>query len=160
MQSMPPLRPELRDHAEEGLRLCRQGDWNKGLPVLASVLENRWPGEEAPGIIYGYLGYGVARFQGKVRDGLRLCRHAVKEEFYEADNHYNLARVHMLDNDRKSAVASIERGLRLNPEHPGLLDFKREVGIRRNPVLGFLDRNHPLNVLLGRIRHGVSNARS
>ena len=64
---MATMRPELREHAEEGIRLCRTGDWTRGLPVLANVLESRWPGEEAPGVIYAFLGYGVARYQKKVR---------------------------------------------------------------------------------------------
>ncbi len=150
---MVRLRPELLDLAEEGLGLCRQGDWKKGLPILASVLENRWPGEDAPGVLYSFLGYGVARFQKQVREGIKLCEHAIKLEFYEADNHFNMARVLVLDGDRKAAYASIERGLKLHPGHPGLIELQHEIGERKRPVLHFLDRDHPLNVLLGRLRH-------
>ena len=31
-----------------------------------------------PGIVYSYLGFGVARYQSKVHDGVRLCEHAIK----------------------------------------------------------------------------------
>jgi tetratricopeptide (TPR) repeat protein len=156
---MATLRPELRENADEGIRLCRNGDWNKGLPVLASVLESRWPGEEAPGVIYAYLGYGVARYQNKLRDGLKLCEHAVKQQFYEAENHFHLARVQMLAGDRKAALAALDVGLKLDPDHPGLVALKKEFGVRRRPIVGFLDRDHPLNVLLGRLRHTWSDGK-
>jgi len=151
--SMAKLRPELLAQAEEGLRLCRQGDWSKGMPILATVLENRWPGEETPGVIYSYLGYGVARYQNRVREGLKLCEHGVKQQYYEAENHFNLARVQQLGGDRKTTLATVERGLKLDPDHKGLLALKKELGVRRAPVFKFLRRDNPINVLLGRLRH-------
>ena len=35
---MAKLNPELQTFADDGLRLCRAGEWNKGLSVLASVI--------------------------------------------------------------------------------------------------------------------------
>lgn len=154
---MPPLTEELSGYVDDGLRLCRAGEWRKGLPVLAAVVEQRGPGQEVPGIVYSYLGYGAAKFQSKVRDGVRLCEHAIKLQFYEAENHFNLARVQQLAGERMAAVSAIERGLKLDPDHEGLLALKREVGVRQAPVLGFLGRKNPLNVFLGRLRHALSD---
>jgi len=150
---MPPLSEELQGYVEDGLRLCRHGDWRRGLPILNTVIEQRGPGQDVPGIVYSYLGFGVARYQSKVHDGIRLCEHAIKLQFYEADNHWNLARIRHLAGDRLSAVRAIERGLKLDPVHEGLLELRKEVGVRRPPVIGFLRRRHPVNVLLGRVRH-------
>jgi len=154
--SMAGAENQIHGYVEEGVRLCREGEWKKALPVLASAIENRGPGEQVPGIAYSYLGYGVARFQGKQREGLKLCEHALKVQYYESDNHWNLTRIHVLMANRRLAVQALERGLKLDPDHAGLLEVKKEIGMRKRPVLGFLDRGHPVNIVLGRIRHGFS----
>jgi len=150
------LSEELQRYADEGLRLCREGDWRKGMPVLASVIEQKGPYDKIPGVVYSYLGFGVAKYNSKITEGLRLCEHAVKIQFYEADNHWNLARVNVLAKQRRNAVQAINAGLKLDDDHQGLLDLKQEIGMRRNPVLGFLGRDNPLNVFLGRIRHAIA----
>lgn len=153
---MVGLSQELQGYVDDGLRLCREGEWRKGLPVLAAVIEQRGPYDKVPGIVYAYLGYGVAKFQNKTTEGLRLCEHAVKIQFYEADNHWNLARVSVIAGHRRNAVQAINAGLKLDPDHDGLLALKQEIGLRREPVLGFLDRDNPVNVFLGRIRHSFA----
>ncbi|MCM2269438.1 MAG: hypothetical protein NDJ75_05010 [Thermoanaerobaculia bacterium] len=153
---MVGLSEEMQGYVRDGLRLCREGEWRKGLPVLAGVIEQRGPYDKVPGIVYSYLGYGVAKFQNKTTEGLRLCEHAIKIEFYEADNHWNLARVSVLAGHRRNAVNAINGGLRLDPDHDGLLKLKQEIGLRRQPILGFLGRDNFLNVLLGRIRHAIA----
>ena len=143
---------------EDGLRLCRAGDWKRGLPALAAAVENRGPGDRTPGLVYSFLGYGTARYQNRMRDGLKLCEHAIKLQYYEADNHWNLARVQMMMKERRQAVTTIDRGLKLDPDHKGLLELRKDLGRRRRPVLRFLDRKNPINVLLGRLRHSRGSA--
>lgn len=150
------LSEELAGYAEDGLRLCREGEWRKGMPVLAAVIEQKGPFDKVPGLVYSYLGYGVAKLNGKTNEGLRLCEHAVKIQFYEADNHWNLARVSVLAKHRRNAVQAINAGLKLDADHEGLLALKKEVGMRRSPVLTFLGRDNPVNVVLGRIRHSIA----
>lgn len=152
---MAKLRPELQGYADDGLKLCRAGDWNKGLSVLAAVLDQRNAQDDVPGVVYSFLGYGVARFQGKLREGIKLCEHALKLQFYDADNHWNLARIQALAGERLNAHATIEKGLKLDSHHEGLLALQKDLGVRRRPVLGFLDRNNPINVFLGRMRHNM-----
>jgi len=157
--SMAPGESGISNVVEDGLRLCRSGDWKRGLPVLAAAVEHRGPGDRTPGLVYSYLGYGTARFQNRGRDGLKLCEHAIKIQYYEADNHWNLARVQVLLGERRLAVATLEHGLKLDPEHEGLLGLKKEIGSRRRPVLGFLGRDNPLNVFFGRLRHSLGNSK-
>jgi hypothetical protein len=143
--------------AEEGVALCRAGEWDKGMQLLARAVEAKGVGDELPGTSYSFLGFAVARFQRKIRDGLKLCEHAVKVQFYEPDNHWNLARVHLLAGSRKLAVESIARGLKLDPQHAGLRGLRKEIGVRRRPVLRFLGRDNFINRLLGRIRHDLAD---
>lgn len=139
--------------AEEGVALCRRSEWDKGIQLLGKAVGAKGMGEDLPGVAYSYLGVGVARLQKQLREGLKLCEHAVRIQFYEPDNHMNLAKVLLLTNNRRGAVESIARGLKLDPQHAGLRGLRQEIGVRKRPVLKFLGRNNPINRLLGRIRH-------
>ncbi len=143
--------------AEEGVALCRAGQWDKGMQLLGQLVAAKGVSDELPGLAYSFLGFSVARLQKKVREGQRLCEHAVKIQFYEPDNHLNLARVHLLAGNRKAAVEAIARGLKLDPHHTGLRGLRQEIGVRKRPVVRFLNRNNLVNRLLGKIRHDLKN---
>ncbi|HET9228741.1 MAG TPA: hypothetical protein VFR31_18825, partial [Thermoanaerobaculia bacterium] len=89
---MKAVRREISYTLGRALALCREGNWNEGLVYLGQLAESGEPGSAMPGLFYSYLGYGIARCQGKVQEGLKLCEHSVKVEFYEPDNYLNLAR--------------------------------------------------------------------
>jgi hypothetical protein len=139
--------------AQRGVDLCRRGEWQRGLELLARVADRKEAGAELPGTFYSYLGYGIARYERRVREGLALCEHGVKREFYQPENYYNLARTYLLANQRRKAIETVIAGRQVDRRHPGLARLHRELGIRRPPVLGFLSRDHFLNRLLGRMRH-------
>lgn len=137
-----------------GIECCRRGDWNEGLRYLGKLAED---GESSnlPGVFYSYLGYGIALCQKRVDEGLKLCQHSIKVQFYEVENYVNLARTCLLARDRRKAVRAVLGGLKVDPHSPELLALYRELGIRSQPVLPFLERQNPLNQLLGRIRHAL-----
>lgn len=155
---MKTVRPEISAVLHRGLECCRRDDWNEGLLYLGQLAEadrSDRGSMELPGLFYSYLGYGIARCQGKVKEGLKLCQHAIKVEFYEAENYVNLARTCLLAKDRSGAVRAVREGLKVDRQSLELQALYRELGIRREPVLGFLSRTHPLNMLLGRIRSAL-----
>lgn len=119
---------------------------------LGRVAESGEPGSALPGLFYSYLGYGIARCQGKLLEGLKLCEHAIKVEFYESENYFNLARTCLLAKDRAGAVRAVKGGLKIDPQNLDLLALYRDLGIRQDPVIAFLSRRNPFNMLLGRIR--------
>lgn len=136
-----------------GIECCRRGDWNEGLRYLRKIAEGEEAGSQLPGLFYSYLGYGIALCQQRVPEGLKLCQHSVKVEFYQAENYLNLARTCLLAKDRGGAVRAVRGGLKIDPHHEALLALYQELGIRSEPVLPFLDRRNPLNQILGQIRH-------
>ncbi|MEA2601137.1 MAG: hypothetical protein QOF89_2129 [Acidobacteriota bacterium] len=146
---------ELLTKLRQGIDCCRRGDWNEGLRYLGQIAERGDTGTGLPGVFYSYLGYGIALREQRVREGLKLCRHSVKVEFYEADNYLNLARTCLLARDRSGAVRAVRDGLRIDPHHPGLLAVRTELGVRGQPMLPFLGRSHLVNRILGRLRHAL-----
>lgn len=149
---MKAVRREISDTLGRALAYCRQGDWDNGLMYLGRVAESGQPGSALPGLFYSYLGYGIARCQGKILEGIKLCEHAIKVEFYESENYFNLARTCLLAKDRAGAVRAVQGGLKIDPQNLDLLALYRDLGIRQGPVLRFLSRRNPFNLLLGRIR--------
>lgn len=88
---------------------------------------------------------------GRAKEGVDLCREAVTAESYNADLYLNLGRVLLGAGRRREGFEILQRGLRLEPEHHGLRRVLQHMGRRKRPVLPFLSRSNPLNVLLGRM---------
>lgn len=149
---MKAVRREISYTLGRALALCREGNWNEGLFYLGQLAASGEPGSALPGLFYSYLGYGIARCQGKVKEGLKLCEHSVKVEFYESDNYLNLARTCLLARDKAKAIRAVRRGLKVDPQNLELLALYRDLGIRQEPVIAFLSRRNQFNMLLGRIR--------
>ncbi len=156
MPDPPPIDPKVlepRQAVWQGIDLCRTGDWEGGLAVLRHLARQEKAEFDRPGRFFSYLGYGVARFESRYKEGVALCRHAIKIEPQEPENHLNLARIYLLRRNRRGAYKALKKGLALNPHHQQLLEFYEEFGRRRPAVLPFLPRGHRLNRILGRIRY-------
>lgn len=93
---------------------------------------------------------------GRVRDGVVACLEAIRGAFYIPDLYCALGVLLLRAGDRAKAHAAFQRGLRLDPHHAGIKARLREMGERRIPVLGFLDRTNPANRVLGRMRAQLS----
>lgn len=140
---------------EKGIALCRAGRWKEGLVCLAQVAEADRERLQLGSLFYSYLGYGIARYQRRYWDGLSLCEHAVRMEFFQPENHLNLARTYLLRRNRRKAVEALHNGLRLDGTHGGLRRLQRDLGYRSRPVISFLSREHPINRWFGWLRHRV-----
>ena len=138
---------------DEGLRLCRAEEWQVGLGILWKIARKQERNQDLPPIYYSYAGYGAARFDGNIKEGISLCRHAIRLDRREPDNYLNLARVEMLRRNRRNAIKALRKGLKLKPGHPRLVAFETEIGSRRPPVIPFLSRDSRLNIWLGKRRH-------
>lgn len=143
---------DFEEVVRRGIECCRRDDWDRGLYYLGQVAQADHRSTALPGLFYSYLGYGIARCQRRVQEGLKLCRHSIKVQFYETENYLNLARTCLLANERTEAIYAVLDGLKVDPQSLELQALHRELGIRRRPVLGFLSRRNPLNLLLGRVR--------
>lgn len=149
-------RVDFQAEAEEGIALCRRGDWEEGLPRLRRVVRAEETGllvGSPPSLFYSYFGLGIARYERKIREGKRMCEKAAAQAFFQPEAYLNLALVSMLDSDRRQAVAALKKGLAIDPDHSRLQRLARRLGVRRDPVIPFLSRDNILNRILGRWRH-------
>ncbi len=149
----------LNKMAQRGIDLCRQGSWQEGVRVLGRVAESNLEGVELPSRFFSYLGYGIARVENRVKEGLSLCQHAIKKEFYQPDNYANLARTYQLAGRRLGALRALRRGLSVAPQDRSLHLIRRQMGIRRGSLIPLVPRSHPINRFLGRLRHTLFKPR-
>ena len=149
----PLLQEEAGEVAWRGIEACRQGNWEEGLYWLSLAVEAEPQTADLPGLLFSYLGYGMARYQGQEVQGLKLCRIGANVDMHVAESYYFLAKTHLLLGDKRSALEVIERGLQVDAAHPGLEELVLSLGRRRPPVLPFLSRRHGLNRWLGKLRH-------
>jgi len=141
-----------------GVRACRAGDWWEGHDALTRLAQQEERYRKLPGLFYSYLGQAMARCEGRRREGLDLCLHAVEIEPFQPENYVNLAEVYVMLRNKRGALRAVDRGLRVDPSHQGLLRVARSLGDRRRPPIPFLSRSNPLNRNLGlmssRLRYG------
>ena len=112
---------------------------------------------QLPSLALSYYWLCLAMHKGKVKEGADFCQLAIDKEFYNGEHYLILARVWLIGRSRRRAVEALERGLALEPHNPALQKLAGELGRRRKPVIPFLSRNNPVNVALGRMRHGKAN---
>ncbi|MEM1202294.1 MAG: hypothetical protein AAGN66_03595 [Acidobacteriota bacterium] len=152
-----PKGADPADIAWRGIEHCREGDWKEGLYWLSLAAGVKDEGVDMPALFYAYLGYGIARHQGKKREGLKLCQKALDLEFYQPESYVFLAKTYLLSGDRRAAHETVVRGLQVDSGNSALLELNQELGHRKTPVLKFLPRRHFLNRILGRLRHSLSS---
>ena len=94
--------------------------------------------------------------------GEQMCRMAFQVAGRERDPmlYVNLGRVLLERGERMKARAQFMKAYkRDNTNAPAALELSR-MGVRKRPPLSFLDRNHPLNKYLGKLRHRLKEKRS
>lgn len=104
------------------------------------------------GLVGSWYGFLLGTVGRRGADGLAICRSAAANNFWEPRAYELLAKLELANGMRAEALETAERGLAVAPEDKDLLLFRRSLGVRKSPPFPFLDRRHPLNRWLGRMR--------
>lgn len=99
-----------------------------------------------------FLGLALSMINGRSEEAVKLCRQAVKREFYDADLLCNMGIVYLRNRQRGPAFDAFERGLKLKPDHYRIRAALERHEKRGQPMFASLPRNHALNRLAGRLR--------
>lgn len=136
---------------DRGIAEAGAGNWQAA--VRSFALASRVLDRETPAYARARAWEGLALVMVGERHGLALCREAAALALLFAEPHECLARAHLKLGQRREACAAIGRGLRIDPNHAGLRQLRLRLGVRRPPPLPFLDRDNPLNRMLGRLTY-------
>lgn len=139
----------IPERIREGIECFRKGQFEKSEAIFKNYLEAK---PKTP-IAISYLGLILAIHHHRIQEGKIMAEQALVLDKSEPVLYLNIARIYLCEGSRKDAVKCVERGLRFrnSPNWNELLTFHRRIGIRRHPVIPFLHRDNPLNLILGKL---------
>ena len=100
-----------------------------------------------------YAGLLTALVERRFADAEMLCREALGMRHNHPQLYLNLAEVYQNAARPQEAIAALEKGLISTGRDRRIRRALKKFGIRREPVLPFLHRTHPMNRILGKWRH-------
>ncbi|HOP40526.1 MAG TPA: hypothetical protein PLI53_05745 [Geobacteraceae bacterium] len=95
---------------------------------------------------YSYLGYCIAKERGQVSRGVELCMVSLEHEPENPEHYLNLGKVKLISGNKADALRFFREGITKG----GSVEL-RDFGMRKPPVLRFLARSNPLNIVFGRL---------
>jgi Flp pilus assembly protein TadD len=149
LQLADPTQPDLVALRHEARDQLVAGHIPGAKRTLEMVLAQT-PDDAATLSLYGLC---FAREGVHFEMALQLCGRAVALSPRDVELLVNLGRVHRLMGDRQTAHDLFFQAWRIDPTHVGPAAELARMGVRRGPVLPFLDRTHPWNRRLGRVRN-------
>jgi predicted Zn-dependent protease len=99
-----------------------------------------------------YLGVCIAAGQRKFVTAEKLVKEILATRPYDPTAWYALGRINLLGGRRHHAFANFAKARSVSRQDSQVEQLIAEMDPRRSPVIGFLSRDHVLNVLLGRLR--------
>jgi predicted Zn-dependent protease len=103
-----------------------------------------------------YTGLLAALAERRYGDGEVLCREALDMRHNHAQLYLNLAEVYNQSGRPQEAIQVLEKGLVSAGRDFRIRRALEKIGARRDPVLTFLHRSHPVNRTLGKLRHRIA----
>jgi tetratricopeptide (TPR) repeat protein len=136
---------------DKGFKSLRKGD-----SLVAMIhFENAFRINPSPAVKSG-LAYCLARERQQFQKAQQLCQQAAAEEPGNPDHYYQLGRIYLLANKRKSAILAFRKGLK-QKRHQPIIDELHRLGIRNPPVFSSLARDHFLNRSVGKLLAKIDN---
>ena len=136
---------------KDGLELLRNSYAKKALSHFSKADEL----DKTNPFYMSYMGLALAAGEQKWEEAEEICQAALKVRRTQAELYLNLCEVYRLQGKRQDAIEILSTGLTLTKKDARLAQALRKLGVRRPPVLSFLDRNHFLNMKLGKLRYKV-----
>jgi Flp pilus assembly protein TadD len=132
----------------------KRGNYKRAAAILNEALKIA---PENP-VYLSHLGLCIC-MEGNLQAAESMCRKALHSSPLNPVLLVNLGRVLVEQGRRKEARDLLTRAYALdNTNAQAALELSR-MGVRRAPVLRFLKRSHPLNIILGKIRYKVIGIR-
>ena len=145
------------EFAEEIRRHLTGGDKKAALGTAREALESF---ADDP-FFLSHFGYLTAVVENKSRKGAGICEDAIKVlrksqstdmAFFFPLLYFNLGRAYVKGNRKRAAMNAFQEGLKYDKNNKGILLEIKELGVRKSPVIPFLDRSNPANIYLGKLR--------
>ena len=137
---------------KEGLSRLRRGDHVRALNHVRRALEV----EPRNAFYLSYTGLLQALAEENYDRGEQLCQDALSLKWNHAQLYLNLAEVYLQSNRLSEAIETLQKGLLSAGRDFRLRRALERIGVRRSPMVPWLERGHSLNRALGRLRQRLS----
>jgi tetratricopeptide (TPR) repeat protein len=139
------LEPE--EYFNAGMFLFERGKYVEATVAFKAAFE----GNNKEPKYMSYYGYCLVKTGKMPKEGIRLCELACKREFFRPELFLNLGRAYVINGNKRKAHHAYRKGLSIDRDNRDIINDLHNMGIRKKPVLPFLERKNPLNKLAGRI---------
>lgn len=140
-----------RNYGKEGVSAVEMGDTLMGLHCFEQISD-----EKLSPLELSYFAYCVARERRAGERAKELLTMALQAGGSDPLVYLNMGRVYQVAGAYEKAVESFRRGMKIQP-HRLLLNALEGACSRRTPLLPFLGRHNPLNILCGKFVTKLSN---
>jgi predicted Zn-dependent protease len=151
LDEMEPHQPTGIGVVEFAKCLRRLRDGHKGI-ALAHIRRALKAEPQNP-FFLSYVGMLSAVAEKRYLAGEKLCREALEMKWNHPQLYLNLAEVYHQAGRDGEAMATLRRGFISAGRDVRIRRALEKIDARRPPMLSSLGRCHPLNRLLGRLRH-------
>ena len=94
--------------------------------------------------------------KGNFKTGIAETSAVAKTHKYRPEPFIMWGALALLSGDRKTSHSALVRAIRVDPKDEQVRLLISRLGIRRPPVLSFLERSNPINIALGKVRSRLS----
>jgi len=136
---------------KNGLRALQNGYSRSAVVHLRKAFEH----DSGNPFYASYYGLALARVGDQGAMAEDLCQAALRMKRDQTDFYMNLAEVFRRAGKLEDALWALYSGLHFTQWDLRLVRALEELGVRRQPVLFFLDRKHFLNRQLGKLRRRI-----
>jgi len=139
----------MLDHLHSGIKEAKRGNTKLGIELLKNFINSGdFPEAKA------WFGYCIAYEKKDLSLGIDLCKDALNNNSQLSDGYLALARIYLLRGQRKLAIDTLQQGIRTQPNEE-ISTLLRTLGIRKKPIIPFLNRRNFINVCLGRFMSSI-----
>lgn len=145
---------------DKGIAAARNGDYLAAMNLLMDAYNGGQFSMKGPrsAEALSYYGLCIGLVQRKYKLAIEFCQKAIEMNFYWPDHYTNLAKVYVAASMKRKAVETLDKGLSMFPEDKPLRKARLELGVRSRSSVPFLERDNPINKVLGRTRHSAKVA--
>ena len=146
------------DYLDEAKNFLKTKNKRAALRVLNEALEH-YPDDP---FILSYYGCLEAVANKNYTHGIETCHMALEtlkrgvpfgQEFFYPVFYLNLGRAYLAAGKKEEALGAFNKGIKLDGENKDLIWELKKLGMRKKPVVPFLNRSNPINKYIGMLLH-------
>jgi predicted Zn-dependent protease len=141
---------ESRSLFEKAQNCIRRNEYEQASVLIAQALKI----EPGNAVYMSHMGHCVAML-GNVDEGERICQSVIERSPPTPILLVNLGRVYRAQGRRREARQAFEQAYKIDGTNAAAALELSSMGVRRVPMLGFLHRDHAVNIFLGKLRHKI-----